>query len=157
MRILVISDSHKNSYVIDKIISRNKEVRHVFFLGDNVSDIEDFEFMYPSINFYKVAGNCDFGSLVHNTGLEKIGGVNILYTHGHVFDVKYSLFRLKALALKTTSKIVLYGHTHVASIVYEDGIYFVNPGSCARSREGRNSYAVIDITENGIMPIIIEV
>ncbi len=158
MRILVISDSHKNSFVIDKILSRHTDVRHVFFLGDNVSDIEDFEFMYPSINFYKVAGNCDFGSLVQNTGLEKIDSVNILYTHGHIFDVKYSLSRLKEKAKNTTSKIVLYGHTHVASILYEDGIYFVNPGSCSRPRDGKKpSYAVIDIEKNGIMPIIVEI
>ena len=42
MRIVAISDSHKRSYVIDKILEAEKEAKHIFFLGDNTSDIEDF-------------------------------------------------------------------------------------------------------------------
>ena len=47
MRIVVISDSHKRTMVIDKILSTQKEAKHIFFLGDNTDDIEDFKFMYP--------------------------------------------------------------------------------------------------------------
>ena len=43
-------------------------------------------------------------------------------------------------------------------ILYEDGRYYVNPGSLSKARDGsRNSYAVIDIEENGILPNIIEI
>ena len=157
MRIVVISDSHKNTRVIDKILSSQPDARYVFFLGDNVADIEDFEFIYPEKSFFAVCGNCDYFSTLPSVGVEIISGVKILYTHGHNFSVKYGLTRLKEAAVNSDCKIVLYGHTHISQILYEDGLYIVNPGSCSSPREGRASYAVIDITDNGIMPIIIEV
>lgn len=157
MRIVVISDSHGRTGVIDKILSNQPDARHVFFLGDKVSDIEDFEFLYPKKTFHTVCGNCDYFSMVPAVGLENLNGVRILYTHGHTFNVKYGTQRLIEAAAQNNAQIVLYGHTHVSEILYEDGLYIVNPGSCSSPREGRASYAVIDITDSGIMPIIIEV
>ncbi len=157
MRIIVISDSHKRTGVIDKILASQKEATHVFFLGDNVADIEDFEYLYPDKQFHIVCGNCDYGSMVQSVGLEILNNKRIFYTHGHLHSVKYGIARLSEAAKNNRYDIVLYGHTHIAKILYEDGIYFVNPGSCSNAREGRNSYAVIDITEQGIMPIIIEI
>lgn len=155
MRIAVISDSHRRAGVIDKILTDQKDARHIFFLGDNVSDIEDFEYLYPEKTFHTVSGNCDFGSILPSVGLECIEGVRIFYTHGHNYGVKYSTFKLLETAKNNNYDIVLYGHTHVAKILYEDGVYIVNPGSCSSPREGKPSYAVIDITDKGIMPIII--
>ncbi len=157
MRIAVISDSHKRTDIIDKILAAQTEATHIFFLGDNVSDIEDFEFIYPNKKFHTVCGNCDFAPVLPAVGLEVINGKRIFYTHGHNHSVKYGTERLLEAAKKNNYDIVLYGHTHVAKILYEDGIYIVNPGSCSSPREGKPSYAVIDITDKGIMPIIINV
>ena len=154
MRILVISDSHKRTSVIDKIIAAETGAMHIFFLGDNVSDIEDFEFIYPDKKFHIVSGNCDFMSTLPSVAVEVIDGFKILYTHGHIYNVKYGTAQLLDSAKQNGYKIVLYGHTHIAKILYEDGIYLVNPGSCSNPREAGPSYAVIDITEKGIMPII---
>ena len=60
-------------------------------------------------------------------------------------------------AKENNCDIALFGHTHIPKTVYEDGIHLVNPGSCSRAREGGPTYAVIDITDKGIMPIIIEI
>ena len=157
MRIVVISDSHRRSAIIDKILSSQPDAQHVFFLGDNATDIEDFQFLYPNKIFHTVCGNCDFASMLPTVGLEVIGGKRILYTHGHTLSVKYGIGRLLEISEKNNCNIALYGHTHISRILYENGIYLVNPGSCSCAREGRNSYAVIDITDNGIMPIIIEI
>lgn len=154
MRIVVISDSHKNTYIIDKILSRERETMHIFFLGDNISDIEDFEILYPDKIFHAVSGNCDYSSTAPSVNIANIQNRKILYTHGHIYNVKCGKERLKEAARQNGYDIVLYGHTHVSEILYEDGVYFVNPGSCSKPRESRASYAVIDITENGIMPII---
>ena len=156
MRIIVISDSHGRTGVIDKILSAQPDAKHVFFLGDKLSDIEDFEFLYPDKKFYSVCGNCDFGSFAPSVGIENIGKAKILYTHGHTYGVKYGISKLKEAAKQNGYNIVLYGHTHVSNTLYEDGIWFVNPGSCSQPRDGSGaSYAVIDIEENGIMPNII--
>ena len=156
MRIVVISDSHKNTRVIDKILGSQPDAKYVFFLGDNITDIEDFEFIYPDKRFFSVSGNCDYFSTAPTVGVEIIEGVKILYTHGHTFGVKYGVERLKEAAKKNASKIVLYGHTHISQTLYEDGVYIVNPGSCSNPRDGIiPTYAVIDITDKGIIPIIV--
>ena len=157
MRIVVISDSHKNTRVIDKILDSQPDAKAVFFLGDNITDIEDFEFMYPDKRFFAVAGNCDYFSTASSVELVTVSGVKILYTHGHTLGVKYGLERLKEVAKQRECQIALYGHTHVSQILYEDGLHIVNPGSCSEPRDGIvRTYAVIDITENGIMPVIIK-
>lgn len=155
MRIVVISDSHKRTGVIDKILSSEPKAMHVFFLGDNISDIEDFEFLYPQKRFHSVAGNCDYLSTVQSVGIEIVENKKILYTHGHTYGVKYGTEKLLEAAKLNGYDIALYGHTHISKILYEDGVYIVNPGSCSQPRDGsRPSYAVIDIVEQGIMPII---
>lgn len=157
MRIVVISDSHRRKGVIDDILSAQPQAKHVFFLGDNVSDIEDYEFIYPDKKFHIVSGNCDGFSLYPTVGMEIVEGKKILFTHGHTFSVKYSAEKLLDAAKKSGCEIALYGHTHVSKIVYDDGVYLVNPGSVSKPREGKASYAVIDITDKGIMPIIVEI
>ncbi len=155
MRIVAISDSHKNTYVIDKILSSEPDAEHVFFLGDKVNDIEDFEFLYPQKKFHIVSGNCDYMSTVPCVDIEVIENKKILYTHGHTYGVKYGTEKLIESAKANGYDIVLYGHTHISKILYEEGIYIVNPGSCSSARDGgKPSYAVIDITKQGIMPII---
>lgn len=155
MRILCLSDSHKRGDIADRIIAEQPTAKDIFFLGDLTRDIEDLQYIYTDRTFHIVSGNCDFCSEYPNTGLANVGGVNILYTHGHTYGVKYGTERLLEAARTRNCKIALYGHTHVANTDYENGIYIVNPGSCSSSREGPNSYAVIDIEKNGIMPIIV--
>lgn len=154
MRILVISDSHKRGDIVEKIIKREKDATDIFFLGDITSDIEDFTYLYTDRRFHIVSGNCDFMSPYRASDICTIGGVRIFFTHGHTLGVKYGIERLKSTAIDNNCTVALYGHTHVSRISYEDGLYIVNPGSCSCSREGGNSYAVIDITKGGIMPII---
>lgn len=155
MRIVVISDSHGRTGAIDKILFSQETAKHIFFLGDNVRDMDDFEFLYPDKKFYTVAGNCDYNSLIPSVGVAEIGGVKIFYTHGHTLGVKSTKEHLLKTAKQNGCQIALYGHTHIADTLYEDGVYLVNPGSVSHPRSGSPSYAVIDIEKGGIMPIII--
>lgn len=157
MRILVISDSHRNSKIIDKIISSQPLAEHVFFLGDNTDDIEDFIYIYPEKCFHIVSGNCDFSSHFKSTDTVILENKKILFTHGHTLGVKYTVENILDKAKEENCHIALYGHTHCSNTLYEDGIWIVNPGSCSRPRDFSPSYAVIDITEKGIMPIIIKI
>ena len=126
-------------------------------MGDCVNDIEDFEFLFSNFKFNVVSGNCDYFSVLPTTKVANVGGKGVFYTHGHTLGVKGSREHLKKAALQSNCQIALYGHTHTPEILYEDGLYIVNPGSCANPRNSKASYAVIDIEENGIMPIIIEI
>ena len=157
MRILVISDSHRNSRIIDKIISSQPTAEHVFFLGDNTDDIEDFIYMYPEKSFHIVSGNCDFSSPFKSTDTVTLEGKKILFSHGHTLGVKGSVQGIITKAKEENCDIALYGHTHHSHTLYEDGLWIVNPGSCSRPRDSAASYAVVDITPRGIMPIIINI
>lgn len=155
MRIVVISDSHKRSDIIEKILYGQPEATDVFFLGDHADDIEDLQYIFSDKRFHILSGNCDYFSAFPSSAVATVGGVKIFYTHGHTLSVKYGTERLLDCAKQNGCKIALYGHTHISKILYEDGIYIVNPGSCANARDFHESYAVIDIEQNGIMPIIV--
>ncbi|MBE6810670.1 MAG: metallophosphoesterase [Ruminococcaceae bacterium] len=157
MRIVVISDSHGHGSIVDRIIRRESSADIIIFLGDVTSDIEDFTYEYTDKKFYIVSGNCDIFPSFPYTTVADVNGTKIFITHGHTLGVKSSTATLSAAARQSDCKIALYGHTHVSNIKYEDGLYIVNPGSCARSRDGGNSYAVIDIRDNGILPTIIKI
>ncbi len=155
MRIVVISDSHKRSDIVEKILYAQPEASEVFFLGDHADDIEDLQYLFPKKRFHILSGNCDYFSTFPSNAVATIGDLKIFYTHGHTLSVKYGTERLLEAAKQNGCQIALYGHTHIAKILYENGIYIVNPGSCAQARDFHESYAVIDIEKNGIMPVII--
>lgn len=157
MRLLIISDSHNRGDIVDRIIRRESSARHVFFLGDVTADIEDLTYEYTDRIFHIVSGNCDYFSPYPASDIARVGDIKVFFTHGHTLGVKSSMAHLAATARAAGCKIALYGHTHCPDIKYDDGLYIVNPGSCARSRNGGNSYAVIDIRENGILPVIINI
>ncbi len=154
LRILVLSDSHKKWGVAERIVKQNGDAKHIFFLGDYLTDIENFEYLFPDRIFYKVAGNCDYLSFEKTTDIVNVGGKKIYMTHGHLHNVKSGTSALKKAAKTAGCDIALFGHTHIPLTEYDNGLYVVNPGSCAASREGANTYAVIDILENGILPSI---
>lgn len=157
MRIVVISDSHKRSDIIEKILYAQPTATDVFFLGDCDTDIEDFRYVFTDKRFHILSGNCDYFSNFPSSGIATVGGKKIYFTHGHTLSVKYGTERLLEAARQNGCDIALYGHTHVSKILYEDGIYIVNPGSCSNARDFHESYAVIDIEENGVMPVIINI
>ncbi|GHU54353.1 phosphoesterase [Clostridia bacterium] len=151
-RIIVMSDSHGKVTPMKEIVRHNPEVKTFFFLGDGEGDIEHILREYPCKNIYRVRGNCDFGNtipLLFSTTLE-YSNVTITAVHGHLQNVKITKSYLHQLAKDTNADIVLYGHTHKPEIVYDDGIYYVCPGSVSESRSGGNpTFAFIDITDDG--------
>lgn len=157
LRIAVLSDSHGNTGAVFKALKAQPTAKHVFFLGDCVADIESAKETFPDKTFHVVSGNCDYYSFVPSTALENLNGTLIFYSHGHPYYVKQSTVPFMQAAERRGAKIALFGHTHVPLIKYENGLYLVNPGSLSLSRGGGESYAVIDIEENGIMPFIVKI
>lgn len=154
MRILVLSDIHSRGSVAEKIIAAHEDIKDIFFLGDGIDHVDDLSVFFPDRKFYTVAGNCDFSSMRPFVNSVCLCGKQILFTHGHPYNVKWGLGRLKADAKAKGVSLALYGHTHTAKVEYEDGIYYVNPGAVSGSPV---SYAVIDLSEAGIMPNIITI
>lgn len=151
MRILVISDSHGDSYSVRQAVMEQPTARMLFYLGDGEYDLELVECMKRPLYIHKVKGNCDFGSILPANVVDEVEGVRIYATHGYVEKVKYGTQLLRQYAADNKAAIALYGHTHNPDTTYSDGIWLVNPGSI---RMGE--YAVIDITAQGIMPILMK-
>ena len=149
MRVLVLSDSHGDVFKLRRAIDSQPTAKLIVFLGDGEYDIDSVECRVPVI---KVRGNCDFGSSLPLNFTDEVCGKKIYCTHGFRENVKYTTENLISAAKLHGAHIALYGHTHVPVTSYDGGLYLVNPGSV---RDG--SFAVIDITDSGIMPIIMKI
>ncbi|MBC8545625.1 YfcE family phosphodiesterase [Clostridiaceae bacterium NSJ-31] len=156
MRIVVMSDSHRSAASVRKIVEKHEHDADLFLhLGDGERDFEDIMDLYPDLHGLHVCGNCDFYSAAPGYDLVKIGGKRIFFTHGHIYNVKFGIDELLHAARGLGADIVLYGHTHVPHNEYIDGLYLVNPGSCS-GMNGGATYAVIDITRAGVVPILVK-
>ena len=154
MNIGVISDTHRVRSSIEQLGAKIREADTLIHLGDNVDDIDIIRKYYKG-KIINVKGNCDFTTSVPNDRLERIAGKNIFLTHGHRYCVKENLSMLRYKALETGADIVLYGHTHIAKIDFEEGIWYINPGSASLPRDGDRSYVIISINKENIEPKLI--
>ena len=145
MKILVLSDSHGDTWRLREIFSREHGFSLCIFLGDGERDLEPF-FPMPGVPLLAVRGNCDLASSLPATLVTDEGGKRILCTHGYLQHVKYGLAGLRSAAREAHADIALYGHTHIPVQEYDDGLYLCNPGSV---RCG--DYAVLEIVPQGVM------
>lgn len=152
MRILVISDSHGDSYAVRQAIAEQPTAKVLFFLGDGEYDTSFLDGGQSGLFVHRVKGNCDYGSGLPANIVDEVDGVRIYATHGYLEQVKYTRQTLLERVADNKASIALYGHTHVPDTTYCDGIWLVNPGSIRQ-----DSYAVIDITPKGeVMPILMK-
>ncbi|TCI72151.1 metallophosphoesterase [Exiguobacterium sp. SH0S7] len=143
MRFLVVSDSHGLTDELTTIFTRHEtEIEDAFHCGDSQLVLVD-EHLLP---YRTVRGNCDFGGDLPLERVEETPEGTVLIVHGHHHDVKFDLNRLRYRAEEIGASVVLYGHSHVAGAVIEDGVLYVNPGSIRMPR-GRSdkTYALIDL------------
>lgn len=147
MRLLILSDSHSRRERLEQILLAEPTADAVFHLGDGAGDmvyLQDTDCR----TFFLLRGNCDSA---YNTALQDscevtLSGVRIFAAHGHLYNVKFGLEKLGLYASLQEYRLVLFGHTHVPTVHYENGIHFFNPGSVA---EG--AYGCVDLTANGII------
>jgi putative phosphoesterase len=149
MKIAVISDTHRHIYSLNQVTKLIQDTDMAIHLGDNVEDVEIIKSNYKG-KIINVRGNCDFSSFIPVERMEEVENKKIFITHGHRFDVKHSLLKLKYRAKELGADIVLFGHTHISAEIYEDGIWFINPGSAALPKDSYQSIAIIEISDNKV-------
>lgn len=157
MKILIISDIHGDYEACKKVLQ--KDADKIIILGDilktskmkEVSSYgEDNEHISTLLNKYSdkiiaVRGNTDRieDSYMFDFDVNKdykeiiLDGINFYITHGHFYN-KYDLPLIKK------GSVLLNGHTHIADLSIEEGIYCVNPGSISIPREGNPSYCIYE-------------
>jgi len=155
MRVIVFSDSHQHFSPLQQIVEKHPEADFFIHLGDGYQEFCDLQEQFPQKSFFFVHGNCDFGCYEPALRILSANQAKILCVHGHTQGIKYSSEPLLALARQEGCQIALHGHTHAARIEYHDGIYLVCPGSVSQPRDSRASYAILDITGQGIVPVLV--
>ncbi len=156
MKILIVSDSHRNTRVIRQALEKHPEIKTVLHAGDGALDMN--EFAGRGLTFYRVRGNCDGDIPINDIEIVDIDGVKLLLTHGHLFKVSYQTDMLVKRAKKEVCAAAVFGHTHRAVVENKDGVLLINPGTAnrSRSRDGRVSYALLEIENGDITGIKIE-
>lgn len=137
MKILLISDSHGNNAVIDRLARMYPKMDLYLHAGDSQAD------EWSILPFTSVKGNCDYYPNFPEHMKLPIPGGYLWMQHYPQVDM--------ATLKENSVKLFIYGHTHRRDYKNNDGILFVNPGSMSYPRDDHYlSYAIIKIDEKKI-------
>lgn len=139
MKVLVFSDSHSTLRFMRQYVAAIQP-QAIIHLGDFYADGKVIAEENPDLICFQVAGNCDAHRcppFVSEMLVQKVGGVPMYLTHGHVHRVKLTLSMLLQDARASGAQAALFGHTHTPYCHQEpDGLWVLNPGSCGNSCGG---------------------
>ena len=150
MKILIVSDSHGRNVHLGKALDKVGDIDLFLHLGD-LEGSEDFIEAFVNCQTELISGNNDYFTEIPRERLIQIGKYTVFMTHGHKYGVYYDLDRLKEVAKSHNADIVMFGHTHIPSIDYDDDIIAINPGSISQPRQaGRQpSFILMEIDREG--------
>lgn len=136
MKILVVSDNHREEKILTEIVQKmGDQVDLMIHCGDSelAPDQE------PMSNFKAVKGNNDYGLSYPNELVINAGQEQLYLTHGHL---------LILTGQEKGASIVCYGHTHQLGAVYDHQMLIINPGSISFPRgeyaKLGGTFAIID-------------
>lgn len=145
MQVLVMSDTHGDSQIIEKVREFYPNAAAIIHCGDS-----ELPFSHAALeDMQKVRGNCDRESAFPDEAVFDVDGVTFFVTHGHLFNVKSSILSLSYRAKEVGAQIACFGHSHILGAEMIDGILFINPGSLLKPRGRKEkSFAVIEIHDD---------
>lgn len=151
IKIIVISDTHRDFDALYDIVNDNEHADMFIHLGDGEHEFDDVRNLFPEKAFLFVKGNNDWSdSPICRTFT--YGGHKFYLTHGHSFD-RHSVHSFIAATAKANNcDVALFGHTHIPFYEVMNDVHVFNPGSPSSPR-GRSepSYGVITIRDSGIL------
>lgn len=142
----VFADTHANIGKACKAIQENNPDL-IIHLGDHDRDAVQIHELFPEIPLYSVRGNCDSVPVAPDEEVVPIGPVKAFITHGHLYNVDWSVDSLVYAAMEKDCKIAMYGHTHCADYREIGGVTVLNPGTAGRGRT--LSWAKVTVFDNG--------
>lgn len=145
-KILVFSDSHGNTRLMEEVVAKEEQVDLILHLGDNTRDAAKLT-QITQTPVVSLKGNTDYTDDPEELVLER-EGFKLLLTHGHRHHIKAGLQNLYYRSKEVGADLALYGHSHVPGNEEIGGVVFFNPGSIADKRGQRyHSYGVITLAE----------
>ena len=138
MKILVASDSHGDSNILNDLRNERFDVTYFLHLGDSCIP------KYLLDSYCAVRGNCDFIDLPRFKEIE-IEGLKIHMEHGDGFRLN---FDKEKYIKELNCDIFLSGHTHKKLATKVGDTYVFNPGSLTRPRDGeKGSYLILEVED----------
>lgn len=153
MIIGIVSDTHDNIYLIDKVIKQlnKREVDLVLHAGDYVSPFTVSHFKPLKAELMGVFGNnCaerdllkrvfkEIGAEVGGSFAEvSADGLKIALYHGHEENLLNSLINSRGY------DVVIHGHTHKAETSKKGDTIVINPGEVCGYLTGKSTYALLN-------------
>ena len=137
MKAVIVSDSHGNSKILEKIFSAERNTDCIIHLGDGSDDLMGLSAYTGRIPVYQLKGNNDPSFYNYPTKLiTSLGSIKFFACHGHLLDVKYGLTKLYYAARQDDCRVAFYGHTHIPSVEESDNITLFNPGCAYKGQYG---------------------
>ena len=156
VRIGVISDTHGDRNSIEQAATLTGAVDIWLHAGDYSRDSRLLAAL-TGAPVVAVAGNCDRTIDARPDEFLEFEGCPIWLTHGHRYHVREGHANLLFWARQYNVRLVIYGHTHIPIIAWEQDLLIFNPGSAAYPRGGSAaSCGVITVAASVITPLIIE-
>lgn len=153
MKILVVSDTHRFNFFLEKVIDNVGKIDMVIHCGDAEGSEELLRDKFYTSAVVVVAGNNDYFSKLPKEACFDIEGRKVFVTHGHNYQVNTGIDYLLSAAKTRGADIVMFGHTHIPMMEKRDGIVVLNPGSISSPRQAdkRPSYMIIETDNAGNM------
>lgn len=159
----VISDTHipvRAKEIPKKALLILEKTDFIIHAGDLVemSIIDELEQLAPVL---AVCGNMD-GPEVRGK-LPKINSLKIFdWKIGVMHDpgIFLGIKKMREIAKQNSFNVLVYGHTHSASVKWEENTLFINPGSLTNPLPpfiAKPSLALIKITKEKITPEIVQI
>lgn len=146
LRAAVFSDTHTNTARMVQAV-RDYRPDVLIHLGDHARDTAILRREFSELPLYSVCGNCDFGDSAPEKLVVTLGPVKVFLTHGHLYNVRWTLDYLVYAAQELGAKAALFGHTHEAVNVEIGGVQLLNPGTAGVGRQ--LSWASLTVFDNG--------
>ena len=150
MKILVVSDTHRNNANYLKVIERIGALDMVIHCGD-VEGSELVISQAADCPVEIVQGNNDFFSRLPKEKEFMIGQYKVWLTHGHNYYIAMNSEMIKREARDREADIVMCGHTHKPVVDIGNDLTLINPGSLSYPRQGNRkpSYILMEIDNAG--------
>lgn len=137
MKVGVISDTHGDVMAIRQVASFIGTVDLWLHAGDYSQDGEKLAAISGQ-KVIAVKGNCDGTASANIDEFVDLAGRKIWLTHGHRYRAKQGIGELSWWGRQYEVDVVIYGHTHVPTIIWDGGLLLFNPGSAACSNWNDN-------------------
>ena len=150
MKILIVSDTHRNNTNFLKVVDKTAPLDMVVHCGD-VEGSEVLIAKAAGCPVEMVQGNNDFFTELPREREFMLGKYKVWLTHGHNYYISMNSEVIKEEARLRDVDIVMCGHTHKPVVDIGADVTLINPGSISypRQENRKPSYIIMEIDSAG--------